>query len=695
MGSLPLEAVFRPASIAVVGATDKPGALGGRVYGNLKQDFKGRLYPVNARSPEVFGDRAYPSVRDLPEPTDLIVVLVPATHVVAVIEDSIAAGHGGVYLISSGFSEVGGEGTQIQERIAALAREHGFPVVGPNCVGYMNQYDNIMATFAIPPGEQRPKPGPVGIVSQSGGFGAFILNRAVNRGVGVGMFASTGNQCDVTLFDVLEYFVEQPELQVIAMFSEGVRDPAPFLRAAKRAIELGKVIISVSPGTSEAVARAVLSHTASIVGSAEVYRAVCEQYGVLEADSIDTLLDYAIALQDGRRMRGNRIGIVTQSGGAGVLFAGDAANHGLEVPELAAGTQERIAAVIPAFGSARNPIDTTPGVGLITGEVYATILRELLSDDSIDAGVVLGWYGGDTRADAIVEVYHSQDKPLVPVVAVNPELMQGRDIPSFTDPTRAVQAVAAIARTSRRVMPDDGFTVDEQRAARSRQALDEARSRPFVLETTAKDVLARYGVPVSRERTCSSADEAVAAFREIGSRVVLKVMSYDLPHKSDSGGLVLNLRSEREVLEAFDLLTERFREEQPSVTVDSILVQEMVSSRLELAVGMQRDPVFGPMVAVGLGGVLIELIGEPVLLRAPFGLAQARAAVDRIAGGRIDHPTRGLPKEYREQLAQVVLGVGQLSVECPEVMSVDVNPVMVTADGIRAVDALIVLDTPG
>jgi acyl-CoA synthetase (NDP forming) len=683
--------MLRADSVAVVGATDKPRALGNRVYANIKLDFKGTLYPVNARSAEVMGDRAYPSVRDLPQPVDLVVVLAPAQDVVGVVEDSIAAGHGGAYILSSGFGETGAEGRILQDRLTALAKTHDFPVVGPNCVGFMNLAQGIMANFSFMPDEVRPKPGGVAVISQSGGFGSFILNRAVGRGLDVGNFASTGNQCDVTVGDLLEYYVEQPEVTVISVFTESIEDPAPFLRAAKRSVELDKVIVAVSLGGSEAVARAALSHTASIVGSTEVFESVCDQYGVLRADSIDQLLDFAQILQDGRRMGGNRIGILTHSGGAGVLVASSAAESGLDVPVLPPEVRERIESVIVSFGSSVNPVDTTPMVGAPGINAFRVVLSELTAEPTIDAVVSIGWYGGDEKAGVVADAYHAQSKPVIPIIPVQPELLQQRGVPTFSDPTRAVRGLAAMAKASNRRLPEDEVVVDARRAEEVGRLLAGEAGQPFVLEHTAKHVLSLYGLRGTAEHACTSVEEAVEAFRKIGGAVVLKVLSHDLPHKSDAGGVVLDLRTEQEVRAAFETMLRDFGDKHPAVSVEAVLVQEMVSSRLELALGLQRDPTFGPMVAVGLGGVLIELLGGPQLLRAPFGRREADAAVGRIAGGRITHPTRGLSVAARAALVEAAIGLGQLSIERPDILSIDVNPLLAQPAGIKAVDALIVV----
>lgn len=684
-----LDPVYNPQSIAVVGASANPYALGNWVYGNLRRDFPGALFPINARSPEVLGDQTYPDVESLPQPVDLVVVLVPAAQVPDVIERSIRLGHRSAYVITSGFSEADtDEGRALQSRVAELAREHSFPVVGPNCIGFMNNHRSVMANFSLMPDADRPEPGPVALVSQSGGFGSYILNRAVNGHVKVGFFASTGNECDVTVADLLLHVVEQPEIQVVGLFAEAFRNPGAFLAAARRAAELDKVIISVTPGSSDAVARAAFSHTASTVGSSDVYGAVCRQYGIVQADSIDQLVDYLLLLQDGRRMAGRNLGVITSSGGAGVLIAGSADGCGLSLPELDATVQAEFKTLIPSFGSGRNPIDTTAALGSMPPE-NIQIIHDLLADvKEIDAVITLVWMGEGVQADAVFRTYQRSTKPIVPVVTIDPELMAGRGLPSYADPTRAVRALAMLANVSERSVPsrlDD--EPDAERAARARAILTDVADKPFLLESTAKDLLALYGIPVAREYVCHSEDAAAKAAAAIGGKVVVKALSYDLPHKSDAGGLVVGVETEDEVRSAYRTVSALAG---PSVTIDSVLVQQMVPSRLELALGLHRDPVFGPVVAVGLGGVLVEILESPRLLHIPFTLEQARAAIEGIASGRIRHATRGLRDDDVDALARAAVGLGTLGLELPEVESVDINPVMVHSDGLCAVDALVV-----
>jgi acetate---CoA ligase (ADP-forming) len=695
-----LRPVFAPRSIAVVGATDNPLALGYMVYANLLRDFPGRLYPVNSRKPAILGATAYPSVADLPEPVDLLVVLVPAAQVAVVVAEAIKAGHRSAYILAAGFSEAGTEeGRDIQRRLTEMAAAAGFPIVGPNCNGYFNGYAQTMATFALMPDADRPTVGPVAIVSQSGGFGSSILTRAVKNRVHVGYFASTGNEADVTATDALQYVIAQPQVSVVAYFAEGIKDAAGFLRAARYAVAHDKVIVSVAPHTSPTVARAVMSHTATIVGSSDVYEAVCDQYGVLRAASVDELIDFCLVLQDGRRMAGSRLGILTQSGGAGVLMASAASEAGLEIPELSPGVQRDIAAHLPAFASAKNPVDTTAGMFPDAPRHMAAIVNRILDSDEVDALVAMTWIGNDAPANAVITAYGEQRKPVVPVVTVDPQLVAEQGLPTFADPTRAIGAVAAMARVSARRPADlPEFAVDAARAARAARAvravravrardiLRRAGANPALLESDSKELLTLYGFPVAADTVCHSADEAVSAARQIAGRVVMKALSYALAHKSDHGAVVLGVEGEPEVRKAYERLSTL-----PGFPVDGVLVQEMVSGSLELAAGIQRDPVFGPVVSIGLGGVLVEMLGRPRLLVAPFDGPAAAAALDKLGHGRLVGAPRGMTTAQRDELAAALVGLGALGLELPEVVSLDINPVKVSANRMVAVDGLVVL----
>jgi acetyltransferase len=684
-----VERLFAPESVAVVGASET--ALGSMVFQNLHRDFPGRLYPVNPRRAEVHGVTAYREVDDLPEAVDMAVILTPAASVPDIIERSAARGIGGAVVLAAGFAEAGQEGREQQQRMTDVARAHAFPIVGPNCNGFYNGQRKVAATFAIPVEMDRPKLGPVAVVSQSGGFGSYILLKAITAGLHVSWYLSTGNESDMNVSRSLRYLIEQPEVGVVLTFFEAVRSPEVFVEVAARAAELGKPMVAVKAGYTAEGSRAALSHTASIAGSGEVYDAICRQYGLIQASSVEQMIDFGLALQTGRTMAGRRLGVMTMSGGSGALMADVAETVGLRVPVLPDADREHLGSLLPSFGSPANPVDLT---GNFNMENFDAVYGGLAASDGVDAVLPLIWYVGERETEATKKVYAATDKPLVVATTLSAPDIGEAGIPVYTDPARAVRAIGAVAAFSesmRRHERAERPTADAGRIQKVRALLKREAGQPFVLESVAKQVLAEYGIPVSCEAIADSADAAVAAARELGGPVALKVLSYGLPHKSDSGALRLGLVGDDAVRHGYEEMLEAIRAANPDLKVEGVLVQEMVPASVEISCGLQRDPVFGPVVAVGIGGVLIEIVGGTVLLRPPFSQRQAEDAVARIAGGRLRTASRGLSVAQAATIAQAMTGLGALALEIPEVESVDINPIRVDGDVAKAVDALLVV----
>ena len=694
MSSQPgLERLFSPRSIAVVGASET--GVSSEVFGNLRRDFPGRLYPVNPRRAQVHGVTAFPAVEDLPEAADMAVILSPAATVPGITERCALRGIGGAVVLAAGFAEAGPDGRAAQQQMTDLAREHAFPIVGPNCNGFYNNQCKVAATFAIPADMDRPKMGSVAVVSQSGGFGSYILLKAITAGLRVGWYLSTGNEADMNVARSLRYLIERPEVGVVLAFFEAVRSPEVFLEMAGRAAQLGKPVVAVKAGYTAEGSRAALSHTASVAGSGEVYDAICRQYGLIKAVSVEQMVDFGLAFQAGRTMRGRRLGVMTMSGGAGALMADVAESVGLRVPTLPEADQEFLGSLMPSYASAANPVDLAGSFNM--GNLDA-VLGRLAASDGVDAVLPLIWYAREPEMNAARSLYAGTDKPVVIATTLGaPELTEA-GIPVYSDPARAVRALGAVAEFSASMQRRPGSAAggpemqadQAERANRARALLATAAGQPFVLEPVAKQVLAEYGIPVSREAVVDSADAAVAAARRLGGPVALKVLSYDLPHKSDSGALRLGVLGSEAVREAYEEMLGTLSLARPDLAIAGVLVQEMVPATVEISCGLQRDPVFGPVVAVGLGGVLIEIVGAAILLRPPFTLEMAVDAVGRIADGRLCTASRGLSDVQAGLLAGAMTGLGSLALELPEVQSADVNPIRVCGDTVKAVDALLV-----
>lgn len=690
----PLDRLLSPRSIAMVGASNSPTRIGGTVFANLLRAFPGEVHPVHPRDEVVQGRTAYRGVADLPEAVDLAVIAVPAPAVVDVVAACAARGVGGATVITSGFAEAGPEGRALQDRLTAVARETGIRVIGPNCIGYMNAHGGVMANFMVTVDEPLPTPGPVALVSQSGGFGSYITNKAVLAGLRLGWFVSTGNESDVNVANVLRHLVERPEVGVLLSFAETLRDPEVFVETARRAAELDKPLVLLKAGRSEEAARAAMSHTASIVGSAGVLDAVCRQYGVFVASTMEELLDLGTIFQDGRRARGDRVVVMTSSGGAGVLLADEAGLAGLSVPVLPEEEQRSLAEKMPVpfYGSTVNPVDTTAQTTAMP-EAYRKVLFSVAGSPSADLVAAVTWARPGPANDAIVEMYGGTDKPVAILSTAWSEQFQEAGVPTYTDPRRAMVALAALVRQSRRgPLPETGFVPDAGRIGRARALLAEAGPETTLLESTGKRILAEYGVPVTPEEQVTSVEAAVEAAERLGGAVALKVMSYQLPHKSDAGAIRLGLRGADAVRAGYLEMLDEVAAREPDARVEGVLVQRMVPARMELTCGVNRDPVFGPMVALGLGGVLVEVLSEAVLLRPPFDADTARAALRDLLGGRLVTGRRGLSDAEQDAVARVMTGLGALALELPEVAEVDVNPLRVADDAVYAADALIVTD---
>jgi acyl-CoA synthetase (NDP forming) len=535
----------------------------------------------------------------------------------------------------------------------------------------------------------------VALVSQSGGFGSYITNKALLAGLKLGWFVSTGNEADVNIAAVLRFLVERPDTGVLLVFSETLRDPDVFIEAACRAAELDKPMVVLKAGRSDEAARAALSHTASMVGSAAAFDAVCRQYGVYVVSTMEEMLDLGMIFQDGRRVKDRRVGIMTSSGGAGVLLADACARAGLQVPVLPDEEQQAMLAMMPSpfYGSTANPVDTTAQV-VSSPDTYAKVLDAVGTSSVVDMIIPVTWAMKSATNDSIVDFYRRSERPVAITSTAWLDDFQEAGVPTYTDPQRAANALAAVANQSLRAFRPtrpSTWVPDAGRAAQARGILAGVAGQRSLLESTSKELLALYGVPVTRERLVKSADEAVAAAAEIGGPVALKVMSYDLPHKTEAGAIRLGLLGDEAVRAGYDDMLAEVGRKRPDAVSEGVLVQEMVPGRLELTCGLQRDGVFGPIVAVGLGGVAVEILGQAVLLRPPFGPAEVRSALRELAGGRLLGESRGLNEAEQDAVVSLATGVGNLALELDEVVEIDVNPVRVADGAVFAADALVVL----
>ncbi|MGE0312942.1 MAG: acetate--CoA ligase family protein [Lautropia sp.] len=697
--------MLSPRSIAIAGASENLGKINGRPLKHLlDKGYAGRILPINPKYATIAGIACHPSVAALPEAPDLAIVAVPALAVPACIAELGARGVGAAVVFSSGFAEMGDEGRALEARTLAIARDSGVVLCGPNCLGFINAHEQVYATFSQY-ADGPPSCGPIAFVTQSGAFGTAIAALTRDRGLGLGYFVNTGNEADLSFSEAMSVVIEDPRVRVAAGYLEGVRDGAALVRLAQRCMALGKPLVLTKVGRKAAGARAAASHTGALAVEDAVFDAVIAQYGVLRARNEEQMLDMLEALAGTRRAGGPGLGIATQSGGAGVMMADRAEEVGLVVPALDGDTRARLAAVMPAFGAAGNPVD-------ITGQFVANpeLLREsvvtLLEDARIDIGIVwlqLMTAYVDTLVEIFVEIRDRTVKPfLVCWVAAPPQAaarLRAAGIPVFPAGERAVEAAAALATWDRaqRRLAAGADALDGSRDAAMRIASPAGEPTVDGVQPTPQAVaaLAAAGVPMAEVRLARSADDAVAAWRAIGGAVGLKIESPDITHKTEIGGVLLGIDDEAGVRDGFRLLQARAAKAAPGARIDGVIVQAMARGHLELVVGVRRDPAFGMIVMAGFGGILVEVLKDVAFRRAPFSTDEAQRMLADLRMAALFDGVRGQPPIDRTRLAAMLSSLSRWAdAMAPTLSELDLNPVLVGPDGPVGVDCVMIQHRP-
>ena len=692
--SAAIERLLHPRSIAVIGASADLGKVNGRPLKHLlEKGYAGRILPVNPKYGRIGGLACYPTIESLPEAADMAIVAVPARGVLESIDALGRRGTRAAVIFSSGFGETGPEGLAMERALADCAQRHAMVLCGPNCLGFVNAFDNVYATFSqYADGETGA--GPIAFVTQSGAFGTAIAALVRERGLGLGYFINTGNQVDLDFSELMLSVVEDPRIRVAAGYLEGLEDGAALIRLAQRCRELDKPLVLTKVGRMPSGQRAAASHTGALAVADDVFDAVIRQYGVLRARNEEQMLDMLQALSQPRRSGGKGLGIATQSGGAGVMMADRAEELGLSVPALGDAARARLVELMPAFGAAGNPVDVT-GQFVAHPELLSESVVALLDDPGIHIGIV--WLQlMSAHVDKLVQIFcEIRDRTTKPffvcwVAAPAEAIRRLRDegIVVFSAGERAVEAAAALAR-------HDAFG----RAAAQRQRV-ERRALPVVPAQTGQGVQASVqatawlrdaGVPVAAVTLARDEDEAVSQWRAHGAAVVLKIESPDITHKTEVGGVMLGLDDEGAVREGFRTLMQRARTAAPHARLEGVLVQGMVSGHLELVVGAQRDPVFGMVIMVGMGGVLVEVLKDVAFRHAPFEVDEALAMLAELRMSALLDGVRGRPGVDRMAIARMLADLSHWAAAMqPRLAELDLNPVLVGPHGPLAVDCVMV-----
>jgi acetyl coenzyme A synthetase (ADP forming)-like protein len=679
-----LRSFFSPTCVAVVGASPRRGTIGGELFRNiLRGDFAGAAYPVNRSAEPVAGVRAYSSVRDIPDELELAVICVPGPAVLKAAEDALAAGVRALCVISAGFAETGAEGAERQEQLLELTRAHGARLLGPNCLGIAVSESRFNATF----GPRPLPPGNVGFSSQSGALGLAVLERAADRGLGLSSFVSIGNKADVSSNDLLEYWEEDPQTEVVVLYLESFGNPQKFARVAQR-VARTKPIVAMKAGRTAAGARAASSHTAALAGSDAAVDALFRQAGVLRVETLEELLDVTSLLASQPLPRGRAVAVLTNAGGLGILCTDACESAGLELATLSEETRDELARVLPEEASVANPIDM---LGSATASTYEAALPVVLADSGVDAVIVLFVppVVADAReiAGAIARVgagLASHEKPLLASVIsetdVSGELLANGTTP-FPYPESAARALGRAVERSEWLRRPHGSVTELPRIDRDRaREIVRGNGRWLTADET-RALLGAYGITVVDERSAETTEEAVAAAEKLGFPVVVK-SALAGAHKTELGAVALDLRDPAAVRSAAERVG------------PPLLVQRFVPVGVELLVGAVQDPVFGPLVALGPGGVLAELIGEALFRIAPLTDVDANELVASGKVGKLLAGFRGAPAADSAAVADTVLRVGALASDFPELAELDLNPVIALTDGCVAVDARIRVAPP-
>ncbi|MEP0766497.1 MAG: acetate--CoA ligase family protein [Fimbriimonadia bacterium] len=692
-----LEALLTPKSVAVIGASRTPGKVGYAIVDNLRKgEFEGPVVPVNPSADEVCGFRCYPDLKSYGEPIELSVVAVPTPAVKAAVEASVQAGAQAIIIITAGFRETGADGAKLEHEIATYCTSRGVRVMGPNCLGLINTHHKLNASFAT----QMPLTGGISVVSQSGALCTAILDWAAGRLLGLSKLISMGNKADLTETDFLAALADDPDTKVIVLYLESITDGNQFIRVAENVASVKPVVI-LKVGTTQAGAKAASSHTGSLAGADIAYGAAFRRAGVIRADSFEQLMDYATAFAMQPLPKGNRVAIVTNAGGPGIMAADAAESAGMQVGPLEEAA-EALREKLPAAASVGNPIDV---LGDADPERYAMAVNAAQDDDAVDAIVTILTPQAMTRAADTARAIAGcvrGEKPVLAVFMGGADVMPGRaelvahNLPDFTSPERAVDALRAMVdyaawrRRPPRVLAR--FPVNRRRVERIITRHNRLH-RTQVGEADAKDILRAYDFNVPKGRVAYSVEEAVEVATLIGYPVAMKIHSPDIIHKSDIGGVKLRLNTPDDVRDAYELMMLRIGKRMPDARLDGVYVEEMCKPGREVIIGVTRDPQFGPMLMFGLGGIFVEVMKDVTFHLAPITADEAVQMLMSTRSAALLQGARGQARVDINAIAAALQRISQLVTDFPQIEEMDINPLITGPVGMEpiAADARITL----
>ena len=700
--ALSIEQLVNPRSIAIIGASSDAKSISGQPMRFLMQHgYGGALYPVNPKYEEIAGQRCYASVTDVPGTPDLALILVAARRVPEMLRQCADKGIAYAIVYSSGFAEAGAEGAALQRQCAEIAIERGIRLIGPNCQGLVSTEGQVYAGFGAPFGVDYRRGG-LSLISQSGGFGCALLLMADELGIGLRHFITTGNEADVSLLDLVDACIADPGTTTIAAYIEGLKDARRLIDVATRALQARKPILAWKVGNTAAGASAAASHTANLGGASALYRAAFRQAGVVEVTDVADLGDYSKAFDARRFPQGDRIAVVTLSGGAGILITDTCVERGMTLPALSEATLEQLRPIVPAFASLANPIDLTAGI-LAEPRIFSDALQVIADDPNIDSiAIMAAAASGEVAlemAEAIVRVYRATGKPVMlawnarrDMAAEAYRVIEEAGVPLFSTPVRCGRAFAVLCdyakalrrHAARRDAPALPVHVPEAHALLAASSGD-------LTEHGAQALLRHYGIPLPQGALARDGSEALRIAQSLGFPLVLKIQSRDIPHKTEAGGVRVGIRDDARLLTAFDAILDNAKRYCPGARIDGVLIQKQVCDAVEMIIGIENDPSFGPAIMCGLGGIHTEILKDVTFRLAPVTRIDAREMIDELRAVAILHGVRGKPPSDIEALVDTIVAMSAMAMDLQDdLREFDINPLFVleAGKGVKAGDAL-------
>jgi acetyl coenzyme A synthetase (ADP forming)-like protein len=687
-----IESIMSPRSVAVVGATNRPGSVGLAVFRNiLDAGFEGVLYPVNLKAKSIQSVKAYPKLMDIPDEVDLAVIIVPAEIVCSVMEEAGQKGVKGAIVISAGFREIGGRGVELEKCLKEVVRKYDIRLVGPNCLGVINNNEKVRmnASFAT----KMPKAGNLAFISQSGALCTAVLDYAEGRNIGFSKFVSFGNKADVNETDLLRYLKDDPNTEVILMYLEDITNGREFLETAREITwEAHKPMLAIKSGRSAEGARAAASHTGALVGSDDAYDAIFYQSGILRVEGVAELFNRAAAFAKQPIPKGNRIAIITNAGGPGIMATDAVVRHKLKIATLSEETKQKLKQELPPTANIENPVDV---IGDATHQRYEAAIRYVLMDENVDGAIVILAPQAMTdvleTAEIVPRVVKGINKPVlcsfmgIVDVSKGIKYLEEHGIPNYPFPEAAVRTMWSMAYYGNLLTLENRKV---RRVAADRDTAKEiikkkltGRDSYYMSEKEASEILQCYGFPVLKSILLKDPSEVDKAADELVFPVAMKISSPDIVHKFDVGGVRLKIKTKEEAKKAFEEIVTNIKKFNPSAKIDGVIIERMAKGGVEVILGAVRDPKFGPICMFGLGGTLVEAMKDVTFRLAPMWEISAEIMIRTIKAYSILQGVRGAPPCDIDSIKDCLLRLSQMVSEHSEIAELDINPMIVYPEG--------------